>query len=63
MSRAELERRLEGSGIALIRRVTDGVIRTKDEYIRLLETDSIYHDGKLEGADCLSYDANGKSPW
>jgi len=49
VSREELQRRLEGSGIAIIRKIIQGVIRTKEEYLTLLDTISSYHDGFVEG--------------
>ena len=45
---AERNKALEGSGIPIVRTVAQGVF-TKEQYLNFLETDSIYHDGKLEG--------------
>jgi len=52
VSRAELERRLEGSGLALVRQIGQAARlypHGRDELLLLLETDSAYYDGKVEG--------------
>jgi len=49
VSRAELETRLEGTGIPIIHKISEGVAFNKAQLIGLLETNSQYYKGKVEG--------------
>jgi len=59
VSRAELEKRLEGTGIPIIRKISEGKIHTKQQLLDLLNTASAYRSsGYVEGSNCTIFKRN-----